>query len=148
MGCGVLMGDTLCLVGSAVAAGVSPTVGLGLGDGSVPSVVGSAVTRSEDDSSVGSSDPPQPSSNGRISARAKIPRKRPGILISIHSLSLLGLSAMIKRDRIIARVAGFPASAPSTVESMPRPVRLHRRQWLAVPHGSAMATNTRPGERA
>ena len=153
MGCGVLMGDTLCLVGSAVAAGVSPTVGLGLGDGSAPSVVGSAVARSEDDSSVGSSEPPQArSSNGRISAKAKRPRKRRGVLISIHSLSLLGLSATTRRDRIIARAAEFPASAPGTVESMTRSVyplgvrfdSTGANGWL-VPHGSANGKKHPPG---
>ena len=53
--------------------------------------VGSAVARSEDGSSVGSSEPPQANnSNGRSSVRAKIPRKSRGVLISIHSLWLLG----------------------------------------------------------
>ena len=103
-------------VGVAVFAGVAVATALGVGDGSGPSVgdavvvcpedalpfsspvvrpesgrsVGSAVSRSEDGPSVGSSEPPQASStNGRISARARTPRKRRGILISPHSLCFL-----------------------------------------------------------
>ena len=77
------MGDTLCLVGSAVA--------LGVGDGSAPSVVGAAVICPEDVLPSGSSESPQASSsNGRSNARAKIPKKRRGVLISIHSMCLLG----------------------------------------------------------
>ena len=91
------MGDTLFLVGAAVA--------LIVGDGSVPSVVGAAVICPEDalpsgssvalsedgPSAVGSSKPPQArSSNGAISAKAKTPRRRCGVVIPIHSLSLLG----------------------------------------------------------
>ena len=125
------MGDTLCLVGSAVA--------LGVGDGSAPSVVGAAVicpedvlpsgssvARSEDGPSVGSSESPQASSNGRrISARAKIPRKSRGILIWIHSLCLLGRGGTARRVRILAHVGGLPATAPGAVESMTRPVYQH-----------------------
>ena len=48
-------------------------------DGSAPSVVGSAVARSEDGPSVGSSEPPQAtSSTSRISAKAKTPRPGKG----------------------------------------------------------------------
>ena len=76
-------------VSGEVCASGGLAVALGVGDGSAPSVVGtmvicpedalltgSPVGRSEDDLSVGSSEPPQASSsNGRSSARAKIPRK-------------------------------------------------------------------------
>ena len=78
-------------VGAAVALGVGAAVALGVGDGSAPSVVGAAVARSEAGPSVGSSEPRQASSsNRRISARAKTPRKRRGVLISLHSLRSLG----------------------------------------------------------
>ena len=54
------------------------SVALGVGDGSATSVVG----RFEDGPFAGSSEPPQASgSNGRSSARAKIPRKGRGVLI-------------------------------------------------------------------
>ena len=96
VGRGVLVVKTLCFVGAAVA--------LGVGDGLALSVVGAAVVcpedvllsgssvaRSEDRPPVGSSEPPQASSsNGRSNARAKIPKKRRGVLISIHSMCLLG----------------------------------------------------------
>ena len=53
-----------------------------------------AVVGSWDGPSAGSSEPLQASSsNGRISARAKIPRKSRGVLMSIHCLCLPGLYA-------------------------------------------------------
>ena len=115
MGSGVLMGKSLCLIGAAVVAGV--------GAGPAPLVVGAAVARSEAGSSVGSAEPLQASnSNGKISARAKTPRKRRGILIAIHSLCLLGHGGTARRVRILAPGGGLPASVPAAVESMTRPV--------------------------
>ena len=100
--------------------------------------------------SVGSSAPPQASSsNGRSSARAKIPRKSSGVLIS--TLLCVCWAALGRRGRILAHVGGLPASAPGTAESMAGPfyppgvlppVRLRRCRWLAVPRGSADGKKT------
>ena len=78
--------------------------------------VGSAVARPDDGASVGSSEPPQASSsNGRSSARAKMPRKRRGVLISIHSLRLLGRSVTAWCVRIIARGGKLPAPPRTSI---------------------------------
>ena len=93
---GVGDGSALAVVGAAVARGVGDgsalavvgaAVARGVGDGSALAVVGAAVVcpedalpsgslvaRSEDGPSVGSSEPPQ-ASNGRISARQRLPGK-------------------------------------------------------------------------
>ena len=106
---------------------------LGVGDGSALSVVGSGgvcpedallsgslVALSEDSPSAGSSEPPQASSsNGRISARAKIPMKRRADLIS--TLLCVFWPALGRRGRILAHGGGLPASAPAAAESMTRP---------------------------
>ena len=84
----------------AEEAGVSDSV-VARCESGVP--VGSTVARSKDVPSVGSSEPPQASSsNGRSSARAKIPRKNLCVLISIHSLCLLGRDGTAWCVRILA----------------------------------------------
>ena len=113
--------------------------------------VGSSVDRSEDGPSVGSSEPPQASSsNGRSSARAKIPRKSRGVLISIHSLCFLGRGGTVRPNtstrlgvaclRTRRGEVNDPAGLPVW-----RPVRLRRCQWLVVPRGSANGKNHPPG---
>ena len=57
---------------------------------------------------VGSSEPPQASSsNGRSSARAKIPRKSRGVLITIHSLCLWGRGGMARPYIVTNIIHGF-----------------------------------------
>ena len=70
-GCSVAAGTVVAL-GAVVAAGADVATG----------AAGTSVARSDDGASVGSSEPPQASSsNGRSSARAKIPRKSRGVPI-------------------------------------------------------------------
>ena len=66
------------------------------------------VACSEDRRSGGSSEPPQASRNGRINVRAKTPRKRLGVLISLHSL--VSWAPVGPRRRILAHGRNLPAS--------------------------------------
>ena len=115
--------------------------------------VGSAVARSEDGPSVGSSEPPQASSiNGRSSARAKIPRKSRGVLISLQSLRLLvrggtvrpnpstrrGIACLRTRRGGVNDPAGLPAWRPFLFDSA------GAGGWLC-PVGAPMAKQCPPG---
>ena len=69
--------------------------------------------------------PFQVGGNGRSSARAKIPRKSRGVLISIHSLCLLGRGVTARRIRILTPGGKFPAppwaAIPRAVVQLGRP---------------------------